>query len=193
MAGPSYEVAREKLARRLGPDALAHCVGVAETAARLAMRYGVDVEPARMAGLLHDWAREDGREQLLNEALAAGLPVSDIDRTVPYLLHARMGAAAVRTEFPDLPEEIVRAVERHTLGAADMSDLDRVVYVADMIEPGRSFEGVETLRDAECEVSLAELYARAYATSLVHLIRTRRHLHPGTVDAWNAIVSGGAS
>ncbi|MDP2181444.1 MAG: bis(5'-nucleosyl)-tetraphosphatase (symmetrical) YqeK [Actinomycetota bacterium] len=189
MAGPDYQVAREVLACRLGPEALAHCVGVAETAAMLAARHGVDAEDARIAGLLHDWAREDGRERLLEEANAAGIPVSDIDRTVPYLLHARLGAAAVHAEFPGLAKEVVRAIERHTLGAVDMSDLDRVVYVADLIEPGRTFEGVDDLRLAASEVSLAELYARAYEASLIHLIRTRRHLHPGTVEAWNAIVS----
>jgi predicted HD superfamily hydrolase involved in NAD metabolism len=108
---------------------------------------------------------------------------------VPYLLHARAGAAEVRATFPHLPDEIARAIELHTMGSPEMSSLDKVVYIADMIEPARSFSGVEKLRDAVGRVSLDELFFLAYARSITHLIKKRRRIHPETVEVWNTLVA----
>lgn len=184
------ERARAALAARLGERGLRHCVAVAETAERLADVYGVDRDHAYLAGLLHDWSREDGPEDLVESAQAAGIEVDGVDRAVPYLLHARVGAYRVRETFPDLPDAIVNAVERHTMATARMADLDMVVYLADLLEPEREFDGVDELRSAIGEVDLAELYARAYAASLRYLIERRKHIHPATVASWNAIVDG---
>ena len=192
MVAVSIAEAREAILHRLGPSAAQHSEAVAETAASLAERYGVDVESARLAGLLHDWAREDGDSKLLEDAIRAGMDVDSVEKAVPYLLHARIGAASLREEFPGISEGVVLAVARHTLGDVEMTDLDRVVYVADMIEPGRTYKGVEKLRAAVGEVSLTELFTRAYARSLRHIIRRRKRLHPAAVEVWNTIVDEAA-
>jgi predicted HD superfamily hydrolase involved in NAD metabolism len=189
MAAPTYEEALRAVFKRLGPTSAEHCVAVAETAARLAKTYSVEESAARLAGLLHDWSRDEDRERLLDEAETGEGSITDVDRCVPYLLHARCGAMALLEAFPDLDPQIVNAVRHHTTGASRMSDLDRVVYIADMIEPRRGFRGVEELRRAVGEVDLAELYARSYAASLLHLINGRKHIHPDSVAAWNAIVA----
>jgi HD superfamily phosphohydrolase YqeK len=79
-------------------------------------------------------------------------------------------------------------VQRHTFGAAAMTDLDRVVYLADALEPGRQTRSADELRGHVSHITLGELYERAYAASLEHLVRRRRRIHPATVEAWNSIV-----
>lgn len=192
MAGVSFEAALDAVKRRLGRRSVEHSLAVADTAGRLAELYDVDGNAARLAGLLHDWSRDDGDDRLLAEARRLGIEVDPADETVPYLLHAQTGAAELRKAFPGISEDVVRAVERHTLGAEDMSDLDMVVYIADMTEPSRTFEGVEELRSAVGEVPLPELFVRGYAHSLTHVIKRRRHLHPRTALVWNAAVDAAA-
>ena len=190
MATVTYEVADTALAARLSPTALAHSRNVARTAAELAARYGVDTELARLSGLLHDWDREKPREELVSSAVDAGLEITPADAAVPYLLHARTGACALREAFPELPQAVVDAVAHHTVGSAEMSDLDKVVYVADMIEPGRAYEGVEELRAIAATCSLEELFVSAYQASVAYLVRSRKRIHPQTVAVWNALVAG---
>lgn len=180
--------ASEALAQRLTADGYAHSVAVAETAAYIAAAYGVDPESAYLAGLLHDWARDDAPETLLTEAVRLAVEVTPVDRAVPYLLHAHTGAAGVSERFAWLDHAVITAIARHTYGSAEMSDLDMVVYLADALEPNRASAFADELRSLVGSVELAELYERAYAHSLELLVRQRRRLHPRTVDAWNAIV-----
>ncbi len=190
MSDPTYDAALEAVRAHLGASAFAHSLAVATKAAVLAEIYSVDVDAAKFAGLLHDWARESDSLTLLAEARAAGHEITAADERVPYLLHAKIGSAAAEVRFPGLSDAVLQAIERHTTGAADMSRLDMVVYLADLLEPARSYEGVERLRDMIGSVPLEELYAQAYALSLRHLIDERKIIHPSTVDAWNAIVTG---
>ena len=185
-----YEDALAALEAHLGHKAAKHCKRVAATAAALAVVYGVDADSARLAGLLHDWNREMSAADLLGEAERAGLEVTEADRSNPYLLHARTGALAAREALPGLPDDVVQAISRHTVGAAGMTPLDMVVYLADMIEPHRDFAGVEELRDAVGVVPLAELFALGYQHSMRHLVDSRRRIHPETVAVWNDLVAG---
>lgn len=191
MSTVTFEQASAALRDRLGARALDHCLRVADTAADLALVYGVDPQKARLAGALHDWDRERGDEELVAEAVAACLGVSDVDRAVPYLLHARTGASGVEAAFPGIAEDIVSAVRRHTVGAVDMSPLDMVVYLADMIEPARDYDGVAQLRDGVGTLTLGELFARGYQQSVAYLVGARRRIHPDTVAVWNALVAKG--
>lgn len=183
-----FDTALAAVRARLTARSAAHSEAVAREAGRLAEIYRVDVESARLAGLLHDWARDEAKASLLTLAARLGVESASVDTTVPYLLHAKVGAAQLKTAFPGIAPEVLSAIERHTTAARQMSDLDMVVYVADMIEPARTFDGVDRLRAAVGAVALGELFARAYEVSLRHVIERRHHLHPTTVDVWNAIV-----
>ena len=193
MTDLTYEAAVSALEARLGHKAAKHCKRASATAAELAAAYDVDVVAARLAGLLHDWDRETPADALLAQAAQAGLELSDADRANPHLLHSRMGARAVREAFPELPAEVIQAISRHTIGAPDMTPLDMVVYLADMMEPHRDFEGVEQLRAAVGVVSLAELFALGYQFSVRYLVDARKRIHPETVAVWNALVVGDRS
>jgi len=187
----TYNQASAALRARLGEAGAQHSERVAETAGDLASAYGLEPEPARLAGLLHDWDREQSSHALASAARDAGIELTEADVAVPYLLHARTAAVSLEQSLPGLPPAVVQAVSRHTLGAPDMSELDMVVYLADMIEPARTFPGVEELRDAVGTVPLGELFALGYQHSLAHLVSARRRIHPDTVAVWNSLVEGG--
>ena len=142
--------------------------------------------------MLHDWDREASHDELLDSARGEGLVLAPAEEAQPRLLHARTAAASLAREFPGLPAEVISAVARHTVGEAGMGDLDKVVYLADMLEPERDFEGAGELREAAGTMTLDELFARAYQHSLMYLVRERKLIHPDTVAVWNAHVAGEA-
>lgn len=185
-----YDDAERAVLARLGEAAASHSLRTAETAAALASTYGVDEDKARLGGLLHDWDRERKKRDLVALAREEGIPVTEADEAAPKLLHARTGAAGASAALPGLPADVVQAIARHTVGAPDMTDLDKVVYLADMMEPARHFPGVEELRSAVGVLTLDELFALGYQQSIVHLVTARKRLHPDTVSVWNAIVAG---
>lgn len=117
----------------------AHTVRVARLADRLAQAHGEDAARARLAGMLHDLARLYDAERLLFECAARGLPIDGFERRYPIVLHAPLGAELARECFGVVDETVLQAIRRHTLAAPDMSRLDSILYLADGLEPGRSF------------------------------------------------------
>lgn len=186
----TYQEALDAVRARLGAKGAGHSERVAQTAADLAVVYGVDVDRARLGGLLHDWDRDRAKSELLAAAADEGVVLSEADRAVPYLLHSRTGAHGLAERFPGLPADVVTAVSRHTVGAVGMTDLDMIVYLADMMEPARTFEGVDELRSSAGRLTLRELFALGYQQSLSHLVHARKRIHPDTVAVWNDLVSG---
>jgi len=124
-----------------------HVLGVEQEAIRLAEQYGADVDKARFAALLHDCTKKlDLGEQL---ALCAqyGIELDDLERRALKLLHAKTGAAIARDVF-GAPRDVCDAILWHTTGRPNMTVLEKVIYLADYIEPSRDFDGVDTLREA---------------------------------------------
>ncbi len=187
---PSWETALAALTERLDSRGVTHSVAVAAMAQRLAEVYSLDAEKARLAGLLHDWCKDVSGADLIDRAVALGIPVSDVDRAVPYLLHAPVAAAELSVEFPGISRDVLDAVGAHTYGSEDLTPLEMAVYVADTLEPGRTHAGAQGLRELVGTVSLEELFERTYADSIRHLLDSRRRIHPGTVATWNRIVGG---
>ena len=108
------------------------------------MRYGVDADAAELAGLLHDYCRDETDEGLIHAAEELGVPVLAFEREHPWTCCIRgFAAARVRRELlRNRRRPSPRAIAVHTVGAVPMSDLDKVVYLADMIEPARTYSGV---------------------------------------------------
>lgn len=127
---------RDHLGQR---DRYAHSVRVARCAEVLARHHAVDTRKARLAGMLHDLARLYSSPRLIEESEARGLRIDAFERAHPMLLHARLGAAIARERFGVEDAEVLSAIEKHTTGSAEMSPLDCVVYLADSLEPARSF------------------------------------------------------
>ena len=114
-----------------------HTLGVAYTAAAMAMKYGVDMKKALVAGLLHDCAKCMSDEKLLKLSEKENIEVTDVERRNPYLLHAKVGAMLANKEYDIDDEEILNAITYHTTGRPGMTDLEKIVFVADYMEPGR--------------------------------------------------------
>ncbi len=123
----------------------AHCVRVARTAERFARAHGVSTRKARLAGMLHDLARLYEPARLLDECRRRGIPIDAYARAYPIVLHAPLSAALAREEFGIDDPEVLTAIAKHTVGDADMSPLDHVLYLADGLEPDRSFPERESL------------------------------------------------
>lgn len=123
-----------------------HVLGCAETARKLAQRYGEDETVAYRAGLLHDVTKAiDGEDQLLLVE-KYGILIRDYERKNPKLLHAKTGAAVAKYVFGE-PEAVVDAICWHTTGRPDMPPMEKILYLADYMEPNRDFPGVEELRE----------------------------------------------
>ena len=114
-----------------------HTLGVCYTAACLAMVHGADVRAAQIAGLLHDCAKCMSDKKRLAICEKAGLEVTDPERRNPFLLHAKVGAYLAETKYGYEDHDILNAVRYHTTGRPEMSLLEKIVFIADYLEPGR--------------------------------------------------------
>lgn len=122
-----------------------HVRGVEETAVLLAERWGEDVRLARRAAILHDCTKYWSLEEHLALCDQHNIPLTAMERGSAKLMHAKSGAAMAQYVFEE-PEVVSRAIDCHTTGKAHMTVLDKILYVADYVEPNRSFEGVEAIR-----------------------------------------------
>ena len=175
------------LAKELRPARFRHSREVSRTAVRLAERWGVDIEKARLAGILHDCARNLKGKDLLQCAAANGLSISEIEMLQPALIHAPLGALLAERRFGVADPEILQAIRRHTTGAAQMSPLDKIIYLADCIEPGRHYPGVDELRElAQQDLNAAVLLASDHSISFV--LAGGGLLHPNTVEGRNSLL-----
>lgn len=123
----------------LSPKRLRHVLSVTEYAEFLADRFGESPSRARLAALGHDMAREWNPEEIREWAVSDGLPVSQLENEVPKILHGRAAAVIMKTRFHVCDAEVIRAVRSHTLGVEGMSPLEKILYCADYLEPGRSY------------------------------------------------------
>lgn len=128
---------REDMKKALDDERYEHTVGVAYTACALAMRHGVDIDKAYIAGMLHDSAKCLSHEERLKICEENHLPVSDVERENPSLLHARVGAHIARTRYGIQDADILNAICYHTTGRPGMGILEQIIYLADFIEPNR--------------------------------------------------------
>lgn len=115
-----------------------HSLGVQYTSICLAMRYECDLSRAELAGLLHDCAKHYSADKLLKTCKNNGIPVSPAEERSPFLLHGKVGAYLAQKKYGVTDEEILSAIRVHTTGKPAMTMLEKIVFVADYIEPGRN-------------------------------------------------------
>ena len=186
-----YEEMKDALSRRLKRSRYEHSLGVADTAAFLARRFGEDEARARTAGLLHDCAREFPNEAMRAEADARGVSYGAVEASMPLLLHAPLGALLAREKYGADDEAVLRAIARHTVGGASMTALDKIVYFADMVEPTRAYPGGEELRRLMREADLDEMTLAGLTRSIAFVLEKGHLIHPDTVLARNELLLAG--
>ncbi|MGM0502139.1 MAG: bis(5'-nucleosyl)-tetraphosphatase (symmetrical) YqeK [Bacillota bacterium] len=182
----------EKLSQRVAEGRLEHILAVRDEAVRLAKRFDVDVDQARWAGLLHDCAKGLSNNILLQKAKEFGIVISDVYQDEPALLHAPVGAELAKREFEIEDEAVLQAIRVHTLGSADMSQLDKVVFLADHIEPNRECETVDRLREHIKRDTKGRTLDGAVRTACEDTIRYHLDLgesiHPQTIVTRNSLL-----
>ena len=151
---------------------------------------------ARLAGLLHDW--DKGYDDAGIRARVAELALDDVlDPWVvahmPQVLHGPTAAAALGRAWPAIPRDVLRAIDRHTTAAVDMTPLDMVVYIADAIEESRQYGRIDELRALVGKVSLEELFFSTYEYWVILLIERGKPVHPATITVWNSYAARAAA
>ena len=176
------------LSQNVSAPRLAHCIRVEDTAWQLADRFQVFQELVTPAALLHDLCREYSIDSLLQLAGNFGIVIDEIERHEPLLLHGIVAARIVQTELGIAHPDVLEAISFHITGAPGISPLARLIFVADFIEPGRSFEAASLLRSKVWLVEPEELLLDVYHQTLNYLIKKNFLIHPRTINGRNELV-----
>lgn len=162
-----------------------HVLGTEQEAVRLAERWGADAEKARRAALLHDCTKKQSLPEQLALAEQFHVPLDEMERREIKLLHAKTGAGIAEAVF-GTDEEITNAIRWHTTGRGDMTLLEKVLYLADYIEPTRDFPGVETLRRT-CYEDLDAGLLLGLEMTIGEMEARNAPIHPKTLEARDAL------
>lgn len=128
---------RKKLKESLSKSRYEHTLGVEFTAAAMAMKFGADIDRTELAGLLHDCAKCIDDEEKLEECKKYNVKITSVEKRNPFLIHSKLGAVYAKEKYGVDDEEILSAIRCHTTGRPDMTLLEKIIFIADYIEPAR--------------------------------------------------------
>lgn len=175
----------EILKQRLTPSRLYHSICVAEQAKKLAEIFGGDEEKAYTAGLIHDIMRYEPPENMLKLIDEDGkYKLTELERKITVTLHAVAGEVYLRKNLGVTDEEILSAVRYHTTGKADMTLLEKIIYVADLTSEDRDYPDVEEVRETALQ-SLEKATLRGLSFTIESNAQRNRPIHIDTVNAYN--------
>ena len=174
-------VAKEK--SNMTEDRFEHCIGVSKTAQKLAELNQYDEDKAALAGFIHDYAKQVSVEEYREVIKTKGFD-QDLLNWNRSIWHGIVGTYFIQRDLKINDSEILTAVRRHTTADVEMTTLDKIVFMADYIEPGRSFPGVEEARKITY-ANLDQGVGYQLAHTLEFLIEKRNKIYPRTLDAYN--------
>jgi len=177
----ALQIIKEKLSYKR----FQHSLNVAQTARELAEHYNVDANKSYLVGILHDYAKDLTADELLLIAETQRLIGDNIERQVPDLLHASVGAYLLEKDLEIRDTEIIEAVRAHTLGSLNMGAIDKIIFLADMIEPSRDmYPDLERLRQlSRQDLDMAMLLG--LESTIRYCLDRGMLLHPRTVEVRN--------
>ena len=176
---------RKAMAKALEEKRYEHTLGVAYTAASLAMCYGQDVYQAQVAGLLHDCAKNYTNEKRISICKKNGIPINAAEQKNPFLLHAKVGSFLAREKYGVNDKAILDAITYHTTGRPNMSTLDKIIYIADYIEPGRrQASGLPEVRQLAF-ISLDDCLFRILKDTLDYLHASKMEIDMSTQQTYD--------
>lgn len=177
---------RKKLKKKLDPARYEHTLGVSFTAAALAMSRNSDgafLRKAELAGLLHDCAKHFSEEELIERCKKNGVTLTEEERKSPAVIHAKYGRYLAEKKYGISDEDILNAVSYHTTGRAGMSELEKIVFIADYIEPSRNraqnLKKMRSLAFSDLDRCMYEILA----STVTYLRRKKSEIHPDTLTA----------
>lgn len=183
----SYDMILSDLKGRMKESRFRHTLGVVEVAEQLALYYGAEPKNARLAALLHDCSKVVDVTEADMHRLAAETLFEDIyplQTTGEALLHALASEVIARKKYGVRNKDVLSSIRWHTTGRVGMTPLDMIIYTADMLEPSRSYDGVEELRQLMYQ-GLERLTLECMEHCVLYLERSGNEIHQMTLDAYN--------
>ena len=175
---------RKSLKRKLAPMRYEHSLSVSYTCMNLAMRYGCSLDKAELAGLMHDRGKRYSDDIILKKCLKHGIEVTEDELKALPVLHAKYGAWLAEHKYQIRDQEILDAIGCHTTGKTDMTTLDKILYIADYIEPRRyKAENLPIIRKMAFEDLDGTMYAILSGT-LEYLDKKGGNIDPMTIEAY---------
>ena len=178
----------EKLNTMLKPKRLEHSINVAKCAIKLSEIYGYDKEKAYLAGLVHDCAKYFTKEQIDSYVEKYNIELDPLEVDNIALSHSIIGSFAIQDVFNIQDMDIINAVRYHTTGRENMSTLEKIIFMADMIEEGRNFPGVDELRKLSFNGQLDKALITSLNNTIKFVIDNDQLIHPRSVKARNYLM-----
>ncbi|MBQ4155514.1 MAG: bis(5'-nucleosyl)-tetraphosphatase (symmetrical) YqeK [Clostridia bacterium] len=179
-----YSVYIDYLKENLNKHRFKHSLNVADICLYLAQKFDCDKDKAYFCGLIHDICKNESRENMLQMFDKFGIILDNVQTQVDLLWHSIAGALLVKEKFGVCDEDVLDAIKFHTTGRANMSKLEKIVFLADIISIDRNFDGVETLREiSEKDLDLAVF--NALKSTINNLTYKNSPIHKDTIDAYN--------
>lgn len=179
----------EKKLKEMMPERrLKHSLNVAKCAVELSEIYNCDKEKAYLAGMTHDCAKYFNDEQVEYSVNKFKIDLDDMEKNNLALSHSVIGSYVIKEAFNIKDEEIINAVKYHTTGRENMTLLEKIIYIADLIEEGRDFPRVDELRKLAYGKRLDESLILSFNNTIKYVIDNNQLIHPRTVKARNYIL-----
>ncbi len=176
----------EKVANQMSNYRFQHVLRVEKKALELARRYHINLEQASIAALVHDYAKERDDGEMINLIKSQDFSKELLEYGNP-IWHGIVGAYIIEEELGITDQDILDAVRLHTTGAANMSELSKLIYVADYIEEGRDFPGVDEARRLS-EIDLDEAVKFEAYQTLNYLLKRKQRIYPKSIETYNTWV-----
>lgn len=174
-----------RLKKHIDEDRFIHTLGVMYTSASMAMAHGCSMDDAQVAGLLHDCAKCIPNDKKLKICKKNQIEISSVEYENPILLHAKLGAFIAETKYDISDSNILQAIKYHTTGRAGMSMLEKIVFIADYIEPGRYKAKNLTEIRKMAFIDLDECVYMILRDTLAYLKNNPKAVDPTTSDAYD--------
>ena len=178
----------EKLKKMLPDKRVKHSISVSDCAIKLSEIYNCDKEKAKLAGLIHDCAKYFTNEEIEYNVKKFGIDLDPLEENNIALSHSIVGSYIIQDEFNIEDEDVINAVRYHTTGRENMSLLEKIIYIADLIEEGRNFPRVDELRSLAYSGKLDEALLLSFNNTIKFVMDNNQLIHPRTVSARNYIL-----
>lgn len=183
------EVALKLVAEQITERRYVHTLGVMQTAIQLANRFGDDPKKAELAAIFHDYAKFRPKEEMKRIIEEQGMPRQLLVHN-SELWHAPVGAYLVEKEVGITDQDVLNAIKYHTSGRPNMTLLEKIIYVADYIEPGRHFPGVDEVREL-AENDLDQALIKSIQNTIMFLLKKNQAVYPETIQTYNFFILKG--
>lgn len=177
-----------KLKEMLPQKRFEHSLNVAKCASKLSEIYNYDKDRAYLAGITHDCAKYLNKEEVKYYVNKYNIKLDDLEKDNLALSHSVIGSYIAKYELNIENYDIINAIKYHTTGKENMDILEKIIYIADLIEEGRNFPGVEFLRELTYSGKIDEALIVSFNNTIKFVIDNNQMIHPRTIDARNYLI-----